>query len=111
MGSPAAALAMPNDTQKFDRVTMTGNLVLTAASDSVQSLDTNGSARDVTLPAVTAALAGKVFYISNRGAQTITLKNSAATALATVLTKAAVIAICDGTGWQCYLGAAVTVQG
>lgn len=113
MGSPLAALGGRSvDLSNQARTTLTGNLVLTAASPTLQVLNPNGSNRDVTLPAL-AASDGLAFFIINLGttAHSLVLKSPVGpTTLATIARYASAIAICDGTGWTVILGAAATVQ-
>lgn len=107
MGSPLAALGDP-EILGATRTTTTGNVTLLDSSDPVQII-TLDQARDVTLP---AERAGKVFYISNKSASaiSITLKNDAGSALATIAQYQAALAFSDGTGWMVILGAACTAQ-
>ena len=115
MAHPAAAIAESrvnawNLTNMFgiSRATLSDDLVLTAASPGIQSLDP-AAARDVTFP---AEAEGLVFLIINRsnGAEDITVKNDAAATLGVVSEDEAALFVCDGTGWIMLLGAAATIQ-
>ena len=107
MGSPLAAFGDP-EIHGTTRTTTTGNLALTDSGDPIQIV-TLDQARDVTLP---AERAGKMFIISNKSASaiSITLKNDAGTALATIAQYQAALVLSDGTGWVTILGAAATLQ-
>lgn len=108
MKSPIAALGDPATLFRFNRESITANKTLTSADAPHQSLAPD-AARDVTLPAEELGL---IFYIVNRaaGAFALTLKNDAATTLASIAQNAAAIAYCDGTGWHVFLCSAATAQ-
>ena len=82
------------------RITMSGNITLTDASDPVQSLDCNGSNRVVTLPA--AATTNGAFYISNRssGRYTITVNDNSSTTIAVIYPGSVYIFVSDAFGWN-----------
>ena len=90
------------------RPTVSGNITLTTASARMQIIVLD-QARDMTLPAEAEGLA---FFITNASASaiSITLKNDAGTALATIAQYASAIVISDGTSWMVFLSAAATLQ-
>jgi hypothetical protein len=63
-------------------------------------------ARDLTLPPV-AACKGVIIFISNQadGAEVITIKNAAGTAICTPTQNEAAIVWCDGVAWYGSVGA------
>lgn len=93
----------------ISRADLGGTLALTATSPGIQSVDPNGSARDVTLP---AEAEGLFFIIINRSdnAEDLTIKSDAPATLGTISEDEAAILMCDGTGWIMLLGASATVQ-
>jgi len=78
--------------------TLSGTLTLTTSSKRYQSLDPDGSARNVDLPAEAEGLA---FFIVNRGngAEVITVRNDAAGTVDTIDNDEGLSVICDGTRW------------
>jgi len=78
--------------------TMSGTITLTTSSPRYQSLDPDGSARNVDLP---AAAAGLAFFIVNRGngAEVITVRTSGAATVDTIDNDEGLSVICDGTRW------------
>ena len=81
-----------------NRATLAGTLTLTTSSKRYQSLDPDGSARNVDLPAEAEGLA---FFIANRGngAEVITVRNDAAGTVDTIDNDEGLSCICDGTAW------------
>ena len=88
--------------------TMSGTITLTTSSPRYQSLDPDGSARQVDLPAEAAGLA---FYIVNRGngAETITVKNDTPATVDTIDNDEGATFVCDGTRWISSKGAVTIV--
>jgi hypothetical protein len=79
-------------------ITMSASLTLTDASNPIQSVDTNGAVRDVNLP--TVAVTNHPYYIINRGANTITVKNASATVITYIFAGAIDVLYSDGVnGW------------
>lgn len=72
---------------------------------------TPAGAIDVLMPAVTADIAGLIFFLSNVGAGgIITLKTSADAAFSpaiTIAVNASAIVICDGVTWREFIAGAV----
>lgn len=83
---------------------MAGTVVLTDASPVIQSLDPNGAARDLTLPAI--ATTNHVFIVINRaaGSYAITIKNAGGTTIATCAKDAAVFVFSDGVNRWSSIG-------
>ena len=77
---------------------LSGTLTLTTSSKRYQSLDPDGSARNVDLPAEAEGLA---FFIVNRGngGEVITVRNDAAGTVDTINNNEGLSVICDGTRW------------
>ena len=88
--------------------TLSGTLTLTTSSKRYQSLDPDGSARNVDLPAEAEGLA---FFIVNRGngAEVITVRNDAAGTVDTIDNDEGLSVICDGTRWISAKAALVIV--
>jgi hypothetical protein len=80
--------------------TATGNITLLPDSTRVQLIDPGGSARNVTLPAI-ATSKGYEFYIVNKAdaAESLTVKNAAATTIGTIAQSEAGFFWCDDTAW------------
>lgn len=70
----------------FDSSTATGNVTLTKLSGQLQKIDPGGSARDVTLPAVTPTDSGYFFEICNAAdaAENLVVKNAAGSTIVTI---------------------------
>jgi hypothetical protein len=83
---------------------MAANLSLVDGDSPLQWLDPNGSARDVTLPA--NATSNHVFVIINTAdaAETITVKNAAATTIGTVAQGETKIFVPSGSAWAMVSG-------
>jgi len=75
---------------------------LTDASDPIQSLDTNGAARDVTLPAEAAT--NPVFIIHNAGGDgdDLTVKDDSPATIASISDGEIKTFVSNGTSWYCY---------
>ena len=81
---------------------LTGAATLTDASDPIQSLDTNGAARDVTLPAEAAT--NPVFIIHNAGGDgdDLTVKDDSPATIASISDGEIKTFVSHGTSWYCY---------
>ncbi len=84
--------------------TMSADLTLVDGDMPIQSLNTNGAARKVIMPATAAN--NHIFLIWNRGAEIITVRNSADTVtIITVSAATATILFPDGVnGWVAVFG-------
>ncbi len=78
--------------------TLSGNLTIDTTYGNLMALDPGGSARDVTLP---AAFDGGGYLIVNTAdaAETITVKDSGASTVATVAQNRAVVVTSNANGW------------
>ena len=95
--APASHLTDPEAHLLIRRITLTGNLVLTAADRVYQHLIPDAD-RDVTLPAEVAATPW-VFRIQHVGAvYTLTLKRAVGTAVGVLIPGCPVVITWDGTG-------------
>lgn len=84
-----------------NRETLSGNKTVTTADAQIQSLDPNGSDRNVTLPAE-ADSAGLTYFVYNRSAasaEELNVKNDAAALIRIVAGGEVGIFLCDGTEW------------
>lgn len=91
-----------NDNPQVNVQTLSGNLTLNTASDTVQHLDANGTDRDITLED-TAMPEGTSFYLKNAGTSgDLAIKQDAAT-LITLYPGHSCVAHFDGTDWKIML--------
>ena len=84
-------------------VVAAGPIALAAESAVYQLINPNGAARDVTLPNLTAADAGRPFVVKNTGTagNAITLKNAAAAVIGPLIANGYSSAVVwTGTGWE-----------
>lgn len=87
--------------------TLSAGKTLVDADYLFQSLDPNGSDRDVTLPALGSG--NHAFFITNKGsANTLTVKNPAAATLATLAAGDSLLFFSDGIAWRCEKSALKT---
>jgi len=79
--------------------TLSDDLTLDTTYGNLMTLDPGGSARDVTLP---AAINGGWYFIANSAdaAETITVKDSSGSTVATVAQNRAVIVSSNASGWS-----------
>lgn len=82
----------------FNRETLSGAKALAAGDPAFQSLDPDGSSRDVNLPAHST---GEWFFIQNRGGATedLVVKDDGGSTIATVNPNQGCWLIDDGTDW------------
>jgi hypothetical protein len=94
---PGLAMTIGADVA-VNRQTLSADKTLTTADKRYQNLNPNGSARNVTLPALAEGLA---FFVVNSGtlAEVVTLKTSGATSIATITNNESLSLISDGTVW------------
>lgn len=95
------------DIGDFNRESLSGNKTLASGDPMLQSLDPNGSNRDVNLPAED----DDVFVIGNRAdasGEDLVLKDDGGTTLVTLNQDDVALCVTDGTGWM-ILPAAGTV--
>ena len=85
-------------------VTASGTIALTAASRRLQQIDPNGSARDVTLPALSAVKAGDTFLIDNAAstAVALTVKDADGGTVATIAQHRAARIASTGAAWVAF---------
>ena len=91
---------------KTETVTLAADKVLTNKSPPVQFLDNGAAVRNVDLPAE-ADSEGLFFFIKNiaGGAFAITVRDDAAVTQASIAQLESCICFCDGTTWECMVGA------
>lgn len=83
------------------KTTASGNLTLTTASKSYQFVDPNGADRDVTLHGSPAT--GDAYVVKNiGGANSVVVKNSGGSTLATLTAGQSTTVIYDGAAWQTF---------
>lgn len=87
-------------------VALTGTFIIPPDAGGVFFLDTNGSNRDVYLPAIVAP-GGQEVRIFNTGAQTITVRDAGGVAITTLDTTFAGIFTSSATAWR-YVKSAAT---
>ncbi len=86
--------------------TLSGHRTLTASElDTWQvfSFDTNGSGRNLDLPAEEGS-AGAYLFVGNTGGQDLTVRNDAGSTVITISTTESGIVWCDGTNWYGSVG-------
>ena len=86
------------------RTVMSGNITLTTSSNKEQSLDPNGSDRNVTLP--TAATGMEFWFYHVGGANTINILDASAVEVVDIITGERTKVIYDGTAWLSFTGVA-----
>lgn len=102
-------MAHPFNVSSASPETLAANRTLTEAEvleSSVFAFDPGGSARDLTLPAASAALAGQVLFVANTAdaAEVITIDDTVGD-IATPTQNESAILFCDGTSWHGLVGA------
>ncbi len=80
--------------------TAVGNITLNKNSGSVQFIDPGGSARNVTLPPIADSLGRRILIVNKAdAAESITVKNVAATTIGTIAQNEAGVFYCSDTAW------------
>ena len=85
-------------------VTASGTIALTAASPRLQQIDGNGSARDVTLPALSAMRPGDGFLIDNSSSTAIalTVKDSGGSTVQSLAQHRGAKIVSTGAAWVSF---------
>ncbi len=91
---------------KVNTETLGATKVLVEKDSPVQFLDNGAAVRNVDLPAE-AVSEGLFFFIKNTGggANAITVRDDGAVTQASLLENESCICFCDGTSWDCMVGA------
>lgn len=87
--------------------TVGADITLVSGEPPVQVLTITGSARNITLPAISDANEGLCFIIVNIAASALNavVKDAAANTIVTVAQNKTAMVVCDGVAWRAFAGA------